>query len=295
MRGIVLAGGKGSRLSPLTNVISKQLLPIYDKPMIYYPLSILMLAGIREILIITSKEDLFLYQKLLGDGTEFGVKFTYEVQEYPKGLVEAFLIGKKFISDHPVCLILGDNILYGQDLTKLLKDSVSLTEGALIYGYLVKNPKEFGVVEFDSNLKVISLEEKPQKPKSEFAIPGIYFYDNTVLEKAQKVKPSERNELEITTLNDMYLKENSLKVKLLGRGFAWLDTGTIDSMKNASEFVEAIQKRQGFYVSCIEEISWRKGYITTNEFLNLGLKLSNSDYGKYIISLVEDHQKKESQ
>lgn len=295
MRGIVLAGGKGSRLSPLTNVISKQLLPIYDKPMIYYPLSILMLAGIREILIITSKEDLFLYQKLLGDGTEFGVKFTYEVQEYPKGLVEAFLIGKKFISDHPVCLILGDNILYGQDLTKLLKDSVSLTEGALIYGYPVKNPKEFGVVEFDSNLKVISLEEKPQKPKSEFAIPGIYFYDNTVLEKAQKVKPSERNELEITTLNDMYLKENSLKVKLLGRGFAWLDTGTIDSMKNASEFVEAIQKRQGFYVSCIEEISWRKGYITTNEFLNLGLKLSNSDYGKYIISLVEDHQKKESQ
>jgi glucose-1-phosphate thymidylyltransferase len=254
-----------------------------------------MLAGIREILIITSKEDLFLYQKLLGDGSQFGVKFTYEVQDYPRGLVEAFLIGESFIADQSVCLILGDNILYGQDLTNLLKDSISLSEGALIYGYPVKNPREFGVVEFDLNLKVISLEEKPSKPKSEFAIPGIYFYDNTVLEKAKKIKPSERNELEITSLNEMYLMENSLKVKLLGRGFAWLDTGTIDSMKNASEFVEAIQKRQGYYVSCIEEIAWRKGYITTNDFLDLGLKLFNSDYGKYIISLVEDYKKKESQ
>jgi glucose-1-phosphate thymidylyltransferase len=294
MKGIILAGGKGSRLAPLTSVISKQLLPIYDKPMIYYPMSILMLAGIRDILIITTKDDLDSYKILLGDGKKLGISISYEIQEYPKGLAEAFIIGESFIVKQPVCLILGDNILYGQDLSNVLRESVNLQNGALIYGYPVKNPKEFGVVEFDSNLKVLSLEEKPQRPKSEFAIPGIYFYDHTVVVKAKQVKPSNRNELEITSLNEMYLNEGTLNVKLLGRGFAWLDTGTIDSMKSASEFVEAIQKRQGFYVSCIEEIAWRKGYISTNEFQELGNKLSNSDYGKYILSLIEDHQKKES-
>jgi glucose-1-phosphate thymidylyltransferase len=294
MKGIILAGGKGSRLAPLTSVISKQLLPIYDKPMIYYPMSILMLAGIRDILIITTKDDLDSYKILLGDGKKLGISISYEIQEYPKGLAEAFIIGESFIGKQPVCLILGDNILYGQDLSNVLRESVNLQNGALIYGYPVKNPKEFGVVEFDSNLKVLSLEEKPQRPKSEFAIPGIYFYDHTVVVKAKQVKPSNRNELEITSLNEMYLNEGTLNVKLLGRGFAWLDTGTIDSMKSASEFVEAIQKRQGFYVSCIEEIAWRKGYISTNEFQELGNKLSNSDYGKYILSLIEDHQKKES-
>lgn len=295
MKGIILAGGKGSRLAPLTSVISKQLLPIYDKPMIYYPLSILMLAGIQDILIITSRDDLESYKNLLGNGKQLGISIAYEIQEYPKGLAEAFIIGESFIGKQPVCLILGDNILYGQDLSNVLRESVNLQNGALIYGYPVKNPKEFGVVEFDSNLKVLSLEEKPQRPKSEFAIPGIYFYDHTVVGKAKQVKPSNRNELEITSLNEMYLNEGTLNVKLLGRGFAWLDTGTIDSMKSASEFVEAIQKRQGFYVSCIEEIAWRKGYITTNEFQELGNKLANSDYGKYILSLIEDHQKKESQ
>lgn len=295
MKGIILAGGKGSRLAPLTSVISKQLLPIYDKPMIYYPLSILMLAGIRDILIITTRDDLESYKSLLWNGKQIGISIAYEIQEYPKGLAEAFIIGESFIDKQPVCLILGDNILYGQDLSNVLRESVNLQNGALIYGYPVKNPKEFGVVEFDSNLKVLSLEEKPQRPKSEFAIPGIYFYDHTVVGKAKQVKPSNRNELEITTLNEMYLIEGTLNVKLLGRGFAWLDTGTIDSMKSASEFVEAIQKRQGFYVSCIEEIAWRKGYISTNEFQELGYKLANSDYGKYILSLIEDHQKKESQ
>lgn len=295
MKGIILAGGKGSRLAPLTSVISKQLLPIYDKPMIYYPMSILMLAGIQDILIITSRDDLESYKNLLGNGKQLGISIAYEIQEYPKGLAEAFIIGESFIGKQPVCLILGDNILYGQDLSNVLRESVNIQNGALIYGYPVKNPKEFGVVEFDSNLKVLSLEEKPQRPKSEFAIPGIYFYDHTVVGKAKQVKPSNRNELEITSLNEMYLVEGTLNVKLLGRGFAWLDTGTIDSMKSASEFVEAIQKRQGFYVSCIEEIAWRKGYISINEFQELGLKLANSDYGKYILSLIEDHQKKESQ
>lgn len=295
MKGIILAGGKGSRLAPLTSVISKQLLPIYDKPMIYYPMSILMLAGIRDILIITTRDDLDSYKNLLGNGKQIGISIAYEIQEYPKGLAEAFIIGESFIGKQPVCLILGDNILYGQDLSNVLRESVNLQNGALIYGYPVKNPKEFGVVEFDSNLKVLSLEEKPQRPKSEFAIPGIYFYDHTVVGKAKQVKPSNRNELEITSLNEMYLVEGTLNVKLLGRGFAWLDTGTIDSMKSASEFVEAIQKRQGFYVSCIEEIAWRKGYISINEFQELGLKLANSDYGKYILSLIEDYQKKESQ
>lgn len=293
MKGIILAGGKGSRLGPITNVVSKQLLPIYDKPMIYYPLSILLLAGIRDILIISSHNDLPLYQRLLGDGVSIGVKLSYKTQEQPRGIVDAFIIGEEFIADQTVCLILGDNVFFGQDLSGLLKVSVQLEKGALIYGYPVKNPSEFGVVEFDSNYKAISLEEKPHKPKSEFAVPGIYFYDNTVVKKAREVKPSSRDELEITSLNELYLNEDSLKVKLLGRGFAWLDTGTIDSMKSASEFVEAIQKRQGFYISCIEEIAWRRGYISVNALNDLGLKQSNSDYGKYILSLVEDRKNRE--
>ena len=292
MKGIILAGGRGSRLWPLTNVVSKQLLPIYDKPMIYYPLSLLLLAGIREILIITTIFDLPLYQKLLGDGKDIGVRFTYEIQAEPRGIVDAFIIGEKFIDNEPICLILGDNIFFGQDLSGILMESVKLQDGALIYAYPVKNPSEYGVVEFDSSGKVISLEEKPIIPKSNYAVPGIYFYDNTVVQKSKLIKPSDRNELEITSLNKMYLSEGKLEVKVLGRGFAWLDTGTIDAMKSASEFVEAIQKRQGLYISCIEEISWRKGFITLDMLKELGLKQSNSEYGKYISSLVEDFKKK---
>ena len=290
MKGIILAAGKGTRLLPLTKVTSKQLLPIFDKPMIYYPLSILILAGIKDILIITTPEDLKSFERLLGDGKQLGINLIFKVQDEPRGLVDAFIIGKEFIGTDSVCLILGDNILYGQDLSKLLYESVSLNEGAIIFGYPVKNPSEFGVVEFDNSRNVISLEEKPANPKSEYAIPGIYFYDNHVVDKALMVRPSTRGELEITDLNRIYLEEKKLKVKLLGRGFAWLDTGTIESMRSASEFIEAIQKRQGFYVSCIEEIAWRRGFISNNQLRKLAEIYKYSDYGKYIDSLVSESE-----
>lgn len=293
MKGIILAGGLGSRLSPLTKVISKQLLPIYDKPMIYYPLSLLLLAGVRDILIISTPNDINLFERLLENGDSIGVKISYIAQDYPRGIVDAFIIGEKFINGNPVCLILGDNILFGSDLSSILKECVNLDNGALVFAYPVKNPEDFGVIEIDSKNNVISIEEKPNSPKSMYAIPGIYFYDNTVVKKAKEVVPSIRNELEITSLNEFYLKERTLKVKILGRGFAWLDTGTIDSMKSASEFVEAIQKRQGFYISCIEEIAWRMGYISRDSLNELGLKQSNCDYGKYILSLAVDHKNRE--
>jgi glucose-1-phosphate thymidylyltransferase len=288
MKGIILAGGKGTRLAPLTKITSKHLLPIYDKPMIYYPLSILLLAGIKEILIISTGVDKPLYERLLGDGSKIGIRLNYAIQEEPRGLAEAFIIGEDFIENDSVCLILGDNILFGQDLSRLLSEAANLKDGALVFAYPVKNPSEFGVVEFDANLNVISIIEKPLKPKSDYAIPGIYFYDNSVIKKAKRVHPSGRGELEISSLNNIYLDESNLRVKLLGRGYAWLDTGTLESMKFASEFVEVIQKRQGFYISCIEEISWRKGYINNSQLKQIGIEMSQSDYGKYILSLLEN-------
>ena len=292
MKGIILAGGTGSRLSPITNFISKQLLPVYDKPMVYYPLSTLMLAGISEILIITTKRDLPLFQVLLSDGRQLGLSLEYKIQDEPKGIVEAFIIAKDFIENQEVCLILGDNLFYSQDLSRVLNESAKLKTGALIFGYPVKNPSEFGVVEFDDDNIVLSIEEKPSEPKSDFAIPGIYFYDESVYRRALKVMPSARGELEITDLNRSYMDKNLLYVKPLGRGFAWLDTGSIDALNNASEFVESIQKRQGFYISCIEEIAWRKGLININQLMKLGLKQKNSEYGKYILSLVDDYMKR---
>jgi glucose-1-phosphate thymidylyltransferase len=292
VKGIILAGGTGSRLFPITNFISKQLLPVYDKPMVYYPLSTLMLAGISEILIITTKRDLPLFQVLFSDGRQLGLSLEYKIQDEPKGIVEAFIIAKDFIKDQKVCLILGDNLFYSQDLSRVLNESAKLKSGALILGYPVKNPSEFGVVEFDDDNIVLSIEEKPSEPKSDFAIPGIYFYDESVYRRALKVMPSARGELEITDLNRSYMDENLLYVKPLGRGFAWLDTGSIDALNNASEFVESIQKRQGFYISCIEEIAWRKGLININQLMKLGLKQKNSEYGKYILSLVDDYMKR---
>ena len=262
MKGIILAGGKGTRLYPMTKVISKQLLPIYDKPMIYYPLSVLLLAKIREILIISTPEDTPLYERLLGDGSRIGISITYKVQDQPRGLADAFILGADFIGDDSVCLILGDNIFYGHDMTRVLNQSIRELNGATVFGYPVKKPKAFGVVEFDNDHNVISIEEKPEKPKSNFAVPGLYFYDNQVVEIAKNVKPSERGEIEITSINNAYLEMGKLKVSLLGRGTAWLDTGTPQGMLNASEYVEAVQSRQGYYVSCIEEIAWRRGFIS---------------------------------
>ena len=290
MKGIILAGGKGTRLYPITKVISKQLLPIYDKPLIYYPLSVLLLSGIKDILIISSPEDISLYQRLLGDGNNIGVSISYKVQEEPRGLAEAFLIGESFIGNDNVCLCLGDNVFYGQDLTDIMKTAIRKIEqksGAVIFGYLVKNPQSFGVVEFDSNGKVLSLEEKPINPKSDYAVPGLYFYDNTVIEKAKRVLPSERGELEITSINDMYLKDGSLNVQLMGRGMAWLDTGTPEGILKASQFVESIQTRQGFYISCIEEIAWRRGFISDYQLKRLGEEMKMTDYGKYLLSLLK--------
>ena len=286
MKGIILAGGSGTRLYPLTKAISKQIIPIYDKPMIYYPLSVLMLANIREILIISTPRDLPVFEELLGDGNQLGIKLEYKIQEYPNGLAEAFLIGKEFIGNDNVTLILGDNIFYGSGFTGLVEESATLKEGAIIFGYPVKDPTAYGVVEFDKNGKAISLEEKPKNPKSNFAIPGLYFYDNTVVEKAKKVKPSARGEIEITSINEMYLSEGKLNVKNLGRGTAWLDTGTHESLLDAANYVEAIQKRQGLYIACIEEIAYQKGWITKENLENLSRLLIKTDYGKYLKSLV---------
>ena len=288
MKGIILAGGRGTRLYPITKVVSKQLLPIYDKPMIYYPLSTLLLAGIREILVISTSEDIGMYEELLGDGSKIGISISYKVQPEPKGLAQAFLLGEKFIGDDNVCLILGDNIFYGKDFTKLLKAAQENLDGATIFGYTVKNPTAFGVVEFDKSGNVISIEEKPKKPKSDYAIPGLYFYDNRVIEIAKNIKPSERGELEITAVNNEYLKMGKLKVKLMPRGMAWLDTGTPSGMIKASEFVQTVQDMQGFYVSCIEEIAWRLGFIDDEHLKKLGEELHMTDYGQYLLSLLED-------
>lgn len=288
MKGIILAGGKGTRLYPMTQAISKQLLPIYDKPMIYYPLSVLMVAGIREVLIISTPDDTPLYEKLFGNGSVLGINIEYKVQESPRGLADAFILGEQFIGNDSVCLILGDNIFYGQDFVRQLKVSSMLREGAVVFGYPVKDPRSFGVVEFDDNRKVISIEEKPIKPKSNYAVPGLYFYDNSVVEIAKNVMPSERGEIEITAINNAYLEKGTLNVILLGRGMAWLDTGTPDGMLKAAEYVEAVQSRQGFYIACLEEIAWRNKFITDAQFKEIGNKLKMTDYGQYILSLIEE-------
>ena len=287
MKGIILAGGSGTRLYPVTKAISKQITPIYDKPMIYYPLSVLMLAVIREILIISTPRDLPVFKELLGTGEDFGVKFSYAVQERPNGLAEAFIIGESFIGNEPCALVLGDNIFYGHGLTGMVRDASKRDKGATIFGYPVLNPKSFGVVEFDKNGVAISLEEKPENPKSNFAIPGLYFYDNTVVEKAKQVKPSARGEIEITTLNEMYLHEGSLNVINLGRGMAWLDTGTHEGLLDASNFVATVQKRQGVMVACPEEIAFNNGWITKEKIKELAKPLLKSHYGEYLMNLVK--------
>ena len=286
MKGIILAGGSGTRLYPITKAISKQLLPLYDKPMIYYPISVLMLAGIKEILIISTPRDLPQYQELLGDGSDLGIKFEYKVQFEPNGLAEAFLIGEKFIGDENVALILGDNVFHGHRFSEILKRATNLQEGAVIFGYYTQKPEAFGVVEFDAEGNVISVEEKPKNPKSNYIIPGLYFYDNSVVEIAKNVQPSERGEKEITSVNEEYLKQGKLKVELLGRGMAWLDTGTHDGLLEASNFIETIQKRQSLYVACIEEIAFNFGYISKEKLLELAEPLKKTDYGKYLIRLA---------
>lgn len=289
MKGIILAGGYGTRLYPMTKAVSKQLLPIYDKPMIYYPISVLLLAGIREILIISTPEDIGNYQKLLGDGSKLGVDFYYKIQHKPRGLADAFILGEDFIGDDKVCLILGDNVFFGQSLTTLLNEAKSREDGAVIFGYPVKKPTDFGVVTFDKKNKVISIEEKPKQPKSNYAVPGLYFYDNNVIDIAKNVKPSARGEIEITAVNNEYLKAGKLHVILMGRGMAWLDTGTPEGMLKAAEFVEAIQSRQGFYISCIEEIAWRRGFIDDEKLYQLGSEMKMTNYGKYILSLLKEN------
>ncbi len=290
MKGIILAGGKGTRLYPITKAVSKQLLPIYDKPLIYYPVSVLLLAGIREILIISTPEDIGNYEELLGSGEDWGVRFQYKIQEQPRGLAEAFILGEEFIGDDDVCLVLGDNVFFGQDLSGVLSramDRIENNRGACIFGYPVRDARSFGVVEFDDDRNVVSIEEKPEKPKSNYAVPGLYFYDNDVIEISKNVKPSARGELEITSVNNAYLERKKLKVVLMGRGMAWLDTGTPEGMLKAAEFVETVQSRQGFYISCPEEICWRKGFIDDAQLKSLGEALKKTDYGSYLLSLLE--------
>ena len=288
MKGIVLAGGSGSRLYPITKGVSKQLLPIYDKPMIYYPLSALMLAGIRDILVITAPTDCDNFKRLLGDGTDFGIRLSYAIQNSPDGLAQAFLIGEEFIGKESVCLVLGDNIFFGSEFPKKLQHAASPKSGATIFAYRVSDPERFGVVEFDENYKVLSLEEKPSKPKSNWAVPGIYFYDNNVIQYAKSLKPSARGELEITEINQIYLEQNKLNVELLGRGFAWLDTGTHDSLIDASQFIATIEKRQSFKVSCLEEIAFRKGWISKEHLKTLATPLLQTAYGQYLLRIADE-------
>ena len=287
MKGIILAGGRGTRLYPITKSISKQIIPIYDKPMIYYPLSVLMLAGIKDILVISTPRDLPMFEELLQTGVDFGISLSYAVQEQPNGLAEAFLIGENFIENDSCALVLGDNIFYGHGFTGMLKEAEARKKGATIFGYYVQNPRDFGVVEFDENNRVISLEEKPENPKSNYAVPGLYFYDNTVVEKAKKVKPSKRGELEITTLNEMYLNEKTLNVTSLGRGMAWLDTGTHEALLEAANYVKTIQSRQGVMVACLEEIAYRNGWITKEKVCELAKPLLKSKYGEYLMDLIK--------
>ncbi len=288
MKGIILAGGSATRLFPLSKAISKQIMPVYDKPMIYYPLSTLMLAGIKEVLIISTPRDLPMFEQLLGDGKSLGMRFEYKVQEKPNGLAQAFVLGEEFLAGDDACLILGDNMFYGQNFSSMLKRAAQTKKGALIFGYYVKDPRAYGVVGFDENGNVTSLEEKPIKPQSNYAVPGLYFYDSTVCKRANALKPSARGEYEITDLNKTYLEEGTLKVDLFGRGFAWLDTGNCDSLLEASNFVETIQNRQGFYVACIEEIAWRNGWISDQQLLDLGNSLKQTKYGQYIVSLINN-------
>lgn len=287
MKGIILAGGSATRLFPLSKAISKQIMPVYDKPMIYYPLSTLMLAGIREVLIISTPRDLPMFRELLGTGEKLGMRFEYKIQEVPNGLAQAFVLGEEFLQGEGGCLILGDNLFYGQNFSGMLQRAASIDKGACIFGYFVKDPRAYGVVEFDEAGNVLSLEEKPQNPKSNFAVPGLYFYDDTVVEKAKNLKPSARGEYEITDLNKLYLEEGTLKVETFGRGFTWLDTGNCDSLLDASNFVATIQNRQGFYISCIEEIAWRKGWINDEQLKQLGNELIKTTYGEYLLGLLE--------
>ena len=287
MKGIILAGGSGTRLYPLTRAISKQIMPVYDKPMIYYPLSTLMLAGIREVLIISTPRDLPVFEELFGDGSQLGMHFEYRIQEQPRGLADAFIIGADFISRDSVALVLGDNIFYGQSFSSLLREVASRESGATIFGYYVRNPRAYGVVEFDKNGKAISIEEKPEHPKSNYAVPGLYFYDNKVVDIAANVKPSARGEIEITSVNNEYLNRGELRVETMGRGFAWLDTGTHDDLLAAADFVSTFQKRQGLYISCIEEIAYKRGFIDCEQLLRLAEPLMKTDYGKYLVDVAE--------